>query len=116
MLVDEQIKNARHNFILASEEFGFEFVSPFTLTDEIETFGYIPNYGSKNGVVICLTTPPDFPTDHKIVTWCKEADCFCSFVNIELFAGEYRRSYFRELLRDWGKYENPAPCPHIECY
>ena len=35
MLVDEQIKNARHNFILASEEFGFEFVSPFNLTDEI---------------------------------------------------------------------------------
>ena len=48
MLVDEQIKNARHNFILASEEFGFEFVSPFNLTDEIEVFGYISNYGSKH--------------------------------------------------------------------
>ena len=104
MLVDEQIKNARHNFILASEEFGFEFVSPFNLTDEMEVFGYISSYGSKNGVVICLTSPPDCYTDKRVVDWCKEANCFYSFLNIELFAGEYKRAYFREMLRDWGKY------------
>ena len=104
MLVDEQIKNARHNFMLASEEFGFEFVSPFNLTDEMEVFGYISNYGSKNGVVICLTSPPDCYTDKRVVDWCKEANCFYSFLNIELFAGEYKRAYFREMLRDWGKY------------
>ncbi|MBQ6831004.1 MAG: hypothetical protein IJO28_00055 [Oscillospiraceae bacterium] len=104
MLVDDQIKNIRHNFILASEEFGFEFVSPFNLTDEIEVFGYISNYGSKHGVVICLTTPPDFLIDHKVIEWCKEKDCFYSFLNIELLTGEYKPSYFREMLRDWGKY------------
>ena len=104
MFIDDQIKNARHNFALASEEFGFEFVSPFNLTDEIEVFGYISNYGSKNGVVICLTSPPDCYTDKRVVDWCKEADCFYSFLNIESFAGEYKRAYFREMLRDWGKY------------
>ena len=104
MLVDDQIKNARHNFVLASEEFGFEFVSPFNLTDEIEVFGYISNYGSKNGAVICLTAPPDFLTDNRVADWCKEMDCFYSFLNIEPLIGEYRRSYFREMLRDWGKY------------
>ena len=104
MLVDEKIKNARHNFALASEEFGFEFVSPFTLTDEIEVFGYISNYGSKNGVVVCLTAPPDYLTDNRVVEWCKENDCFCSFISIEPLIGEYRRSYFREMLRDWGQY------------
>ena len=104
MFSDDQIKNARHNFALASEEFDFEFVSPFTLTDEIEVFGYISNYGSKNGVVICLTTPPDFLTDNRIADWCKERDCFYSCLNIELLTSEYKRSYFRELLRDWGNY------------
>ena len=103
MFIDDQIKNARHNFALASEEFGFEFVSPFNLSDEIEVFGYISNYGSKNGVVICLTSPPDCYTDKRVVDWCKEANCFYSFLNIELFAGEYKRAYFREMLRDWGK-------------
>jgi len=54
MFNDDQIKNARYIFALSSEEFGFEFVSPFTLTDGIDVFGYISNYGSKNGVVIAL--------------------------------------------------------------
>ena len=104
MFIDDQIKNARHNFALASEEFGFEFVSPFNLTDEIEVFGYISNYGSKNGAVIGLTAPPDFLLDNRVTDWCSEADCFCSFLNIELLTGEYNRSYFREMLRDLGKY------------
>lgn len=103
MLVDDQIKKARHNFILASEEFGFEFVSPFNLTDEIEVFGYISNYGSKNGAVICLTTPLD-SMDNRVVDWCEKMDCFYSFLNIEFLTGEYKRSYFRRLLRDWGKH------------
>ena len=54
MINEDNLKIARHNFALASKDFGFEFESPFTLTNEIEAFGYIPNYGSKNGVVICL--------------------------------------------------------------
>ena len=102
MLNEDKLKNARHNFALASEEFGFGFESPFALTDEIEAFGYISNSRSKNGVVISLTTPPDFPIDNRVVTWCKEMDCFCSFLNIELLTGEYKQSYFREMLRDWG--------------
>ena len=104
MFIDDQIKNARHNFALASEEFGFEFVSPFTLTDEIEVFGYISNYGRKNGVVVCLTTPPNFLIDNRVADWCKETDCYYSFLNIELLTGEYKSSYFREMLRDLGKY------------
>ncbi|MBQ6796417.1 MAG: hypothetical protein IJP10_00230 [Clostridia bacterium] len=104
MLNEDQLKNARRNFLLASEEFGFEFESPFALTNEIEAFGYIPNYGSENGVVICLTTPPDFSTDNRVISWCREIDCFYSSLNIEFLIGEYKRSYFREMLRDWGKY------------
>ena len=50
MLVDEQIKNARHNFMLASEEFGFEFVSPFNLTDEISMM--ITNAG-RDSLTVC---------------------------------------------------------------
>ena len=38
MFNDDKVKNARHCFMLASEDFGFEFMSPFTLTDEIEAF------------------------------------------------------------------------------
>lgn len=98
-----QIKAAKHNFELAAEDFGFDFVSPFKLTDELEAFGYIANCGSKNGTVVCLTLAPDFKTDKRVVDWCKEMECFCSFLNIEPLAGAYNRAYFREMLRDWGK-------------
>jgi hypothetical protein len=104
MFSGDQIKIARHNFVLASEEFGFKFESPFSLTDEIEVFGYIPNYGSSNGVVICLTSPPNFLTDNRVADWCKENGCFYSFLNIESLTREYKQSYFREMLRDWSKY------------
>lgn len=104
MVTDEQLIRATDNFLSASEDFGFVWESPYFLTDELRAFGYIGNYGSKNGVVICLTSPPDFLTDNRIADWCAQHDCFCSFLNIESCSGEYNRSYFRNMLRDWGKY------------
>ena len=104
MINEDNLKIARHNFALAAEEFGFEFESPFSLNDDVEAFGYISNYGSKNGVVICLIAPPDYLTDKKVIEWCKENERFYSSLSIEPLIGEYKRSYFRELLRDWGRY------------
>ena len=111
MINEDTLKIARHNFALAAQEFGFEFESPFSLNDDLDAFGYIPNYGSKNGVVICLSAwpdylidNPDYLIDNRVAAWCKENDCFCSFLNIKSLTGEYKRSYFRNMLRDWGKY------------
>jgi len=105
MFSEEQITIARNHFKTAAEEFDFEFESPFALTDELEVFGYIPNYGSKNGVVILLMQPANSShIENKVIDWCKEMDCYYSFLNIELLLGTYKRSYFRQMLRDWGKY------------
>ena len=104
MFHEEQIKTVRNHFLLAAKDFCFEFVSPFKLTEELEAFGYITNYGSKNGTVICLTSSPDFQTDKRVVAWCKAMGCFCSFLDIESLLGEYKRAYFKEMLDDWGKF------------
>ena len=104
MISEKEIVNARENFILASKDFDFVFYSPFILTDTLASFGFIENYGSKNGTVVCLTSPTDFRPDPKIVEWCEQNKCFWSFINVETLLGEYKRSYFRELLRDWGRY------------
>ncbi len=74
------------------------------MTDTLSAFGYIENYGSKNGVVICLDFCGDSFTDPAVRAWCEEMGCFCSFINIEPLLGEYKTSYFKEMLRDWGKY------------
>ena len=105
MITENQIENARENFYLAAKDFEFVFHSPYSLTDEIEAFGYIENYGSKKGTIICLTSLPGFKTDNSIIEWCKQNNYFYSFLNIELIVGEYKPAYFREMLRDWGHFK-----------
>lgn len=104
MISEVELNKAKEKFILAAKDFGFVFHSPFALTDNLSVFGYIENYGSKNGVVVCLTSSPDFSTNQEVINCCKQMDCFCSFISIEPLLGEYKASYFREMLRDWGKY------------
>ena len=104
MVSKSQERVAREKFELAAKDFGFIFHSPYALTDNLSVFGYIENYGSENGVVISLTASPDFPTNQSVIDWCKQTERFYAFINIETLLGEYKRSYFREMLRDWGKY------------
>ena len=104
MISNASIEIARQKFERESKEFGFVFHSPFMLTDSLAAFGYVQNYGSKNGVVVCLISPPDYLRNREIVEWCKQAECFCTFVNIEPLLKEYDASYFRAMLRDWGKF------------
>lgn len=104
MISEKEITNARKNFELASKDFGFVFHSPFVLTDTLTAFGFIENYGGRNGAVVCLV-PPFGLADEEIVEWCEQNDCFWSFINVELLQGEYDASYFREMLLDWGHFE-----------
>lgn len=102
--MNELLRNlvVREQFFLASEEFGFEVMMPYCLDKQngLYAFGYMPEYGSKNGTVIGLLDKNLNP-DRGIEKWCRENKYFCSFLNIEPLMGEYKRSYFRELLRDW---------------
>ena len=104
MISKSQEKIAREKFELAANDFDFVFHSPYALTETLSVFGYIENYGSKNGTVICLTSPPSFLTDQFVIDWCKQMECFVSFISIEPLLREYKSSYFREMLRDLGKY------------
>ena len=106
MITETQHERAVQNFSLAAQEFDFKFQEPFVINEELRAFGHITKYGSKNGTVICLCSPPDYSVDREkeILDWCQENGFYCSFLNAELLTGEYNRSYFRDMLRDWGKY------------
>ena len=106
MLTETQLQRIEENFRLAAAEFGFNFQRFFEMDNGVTAFGHISNYGSKNGTVIFLMSPPDFDTENKkqIAAWCESHQMFFSFLNADLLTGEYRRSYFREMLRDWGRF------------
>lgn len=102
--LDMGVKSAivRERFLLASEEFGFEIIMPICLDEEkqLNAFAYMPGYGSENGAIICLLSSEN-ESEAEIKDWCRENKYFCSSLNVEPLLWEYKRSYFRELLRDW---------------
>ncbi len=97
------IEKARSQFVRASEEFDFTFISPYCLNEEdgLYAFGYIAEYGSQNGAVIDLIELPLLETNPRITEWCKKNELFVSFISIEPLLGEYNCDYFAELLEDW---------------
>ena len=103
MITESELQIAVENFRTAATEFGFDFIENPSLDEGITAFGYIPQYGGRKGAIICLTSPPDFPTDKKVIEWCNNNDYFWSFLNIKPLIGNYDSSYFRAMLEDWGK-------------
>ena len=103
IMTREHIEKARQQFVKASKEFNFTFISPYPLDEDtnLYAFGFIDDYASKNGAIIALVEPPQYEADQNVIEWCKNHNRWFSQINIEPLLGEYDRSYFQELLDDW---------------
>lgn len=99
----DSIEKVRSQFIKASVEFNFTFVSPYPLDEDndLYAFGFIDGYASKNGAIIVLTEPPLYEADADIIEWCKLHDRWLSQINISPLLGEYDPAYFKDMLDDW---------------
>lgn len=100
-------KRIEDNWFLASKRLDFEVVCPFKLTfkgKEKVVFAFLPAYGSENGVIVDLITPPEFQTDPEIIEWAQEQGCYYSFLNVESLVN-YDEDYFIRTLQDWGRYQ-----------
>lgn len=107
MITQEEINKARAQFEQAAKDFGFRFYSPFTLSDTVSAFGFIEDYGSESGTIICfMSLSGDSLCDKDQLMLCRkwrdEIGCFYSFINPEMLQGDYKTSYFRAMLRDLG--------------
>ena len=99
----ENIEKVRQQFVKASEEFHFTFISPYPLDEKsnLFAFGFIDGYASKSGAIITLIESPQYEAEKDVIEWCKKHDRWFSQINIEPLLGEYDSSYFQELLDDW---------------
>ena len=97
------IEKVRQQFVKASKEFNFTFISPYLLDEknDLFAFGFIDGYASKNGAIIALVEPPQYEAEKDVIEWCKKHNRWFSQINIEPLLGEYDSSYFQELLDDW---------------
>lgn len=107
MISKEKVEIARSNWNRASLKLFFKLITPYFADidgDSYEIFAFLPEYGSINGAIICLTSAPLFETDNVIIRWAKRVEVFYSFVNVEDFQ-IYNEDYFREMLTDWVKFK-----------
>jgi hypothetical protein len=107
MTLDKKIIIGRMNWIKASSELSFNIISPYIYQfhdRNIEIFAYLPEYGSKKGILYDIIFPPEYETNKDVIHIAKIMECFCSFINIDTIQ-EYNKKYFEETLNDWGKYK-----------
>ena len=83
-MTQENIEKARQQFVKASKEFNFTFISPYPLDEKINlfAFGFIDGYGSKSGAIITLEEPPQYEADKNVVEWCQKHDRWLSFIMV----------------------------------
>ena len=100
---EKTIGKIRSQFIRASKELGFTFISPYPLDEQnnLFAFGFIDGYASKNGAIIELIEPPLYEANKDVIQWCQKHNRWISQINIDPLLGEYDRSYFQDLLDDW---------------
>jgi hypothetical protein len=90
----------------ASSSLNFKFISPYNFKYNdvnYDLFGYLPEFGLENGILIDIIFPPEFYTDKNIIEISKQMNCGYSFINYETVK-IYDENYFMEILEDW-KYE-----------
>lgn len=93
----------RSQFMQASKEFNFTFISPYPLDKESDlyAFGFIDGYASKNGAIIELIEPPLYEANPRVIQWCNKHNRWMSQINVTPLLNEYDSSYFKEMLDDW---------------
>jgi len=107
MITEQETEKARVNWLKASNKLKFKIFTPYSFYFKgikKEVFAFLPNYGSSNGIIVELTSSPEYEIDKEIIEWAKANNCCYSFVNIEncLYYSEF---FFKETIEDWMKYE-----------
>ena len=105
-MIDDKIKNSIvEKFEIASKKFNFNFVAPYCTgkNHELCFFGYLFKENADKGVIIDIVC--DFEDgDIEKRKYCEANNLFYSCLYIAPLLGEYKRSYFNEMLEDW-RYE-----------
>ncbi|TKG87736.1 hypothetical protein EYV94_27975 [Puteibacter caeruleilacunae] len=101
------IESARKNWLIASKKLNFKIVTPYEVKTSEWTktvFAFLPEYGSKNGALVCLMHRPLYELDDELYKWARDNGIFCSFIPDGAFQS-YDEDEFLEVLEDWHKFE-----------
>lgn len=102
MMNDKEKDLIKKKFEIASGEFDFCFISPYCVNEqeELSFFGYLFRGNNEKGVVIDIISDVN-EIDERKREYCSQNQIFYSQLFIDPLIGEYNRSYFGEMLKDW---------------
>lgn len=110
MITKEIESTVRSNWLRAAHELNFKIITPYNINidgNNKEVFAFLPDYGSEQGAIVCLSAEPDCnwhikSSDHKeIWTWGIANERFVSIINIANEELVYDKEYFIDILEDW---------------
>ncbi len=110
-MITEEIESIiRRNWLKAAQELNFEIITPYTISidgNDRKVFAFLPDYGSKQGAIVCLSAQPNCDwhiksSDHdEIWSWGLANKRFCSIIYITNDNLVYDKEYFIDILEDW---------------
>ncbi len=102
MITEEIESTVRSNWLRAAQELNFEIITPYTISidgNNKEVFAFLPEYGSKQGAIVCLTSFSDDNDIYKeVIQWAGINQIFCSLIGP---LSVYDKEYFIDILEDW---------------
>jgi hypothetical protein len=88
----------------AADRLGIAVVAPFTISGpkhSIVCIAFLPDFGSKNGMVIGHADSPAFEMDPLLAECARSLEMYYSFVNLDQYS-TFNAGVFKEALADWG--------------
>lgn len=113
-MVNKDIYELRQLWHSMASELDFEIIAPYTINydnKELSCFAFLPKFGSENGMVIDVISPPTYETNKEISNACKILGVYYAFINYDSYA-KAGKKVFCEALLDWGYFGEPEGKPN----
>jgi hypothetical protein len=90
---------------VAAGALSFRIEAPYAIRTpsgkEVPCVGFLPDFGSRNGMVIGLTSGPAYEIDKELKLAAESQKVFYTFINGKAY-DRYNEEIFKEALVDWG--------------
>jgi hypothetical protein len=105
----DQIEELAEVWNAAASVLGVHLSAPYVLSSSngsVKCAAFLPHFGSTRGMVVGVTSEPDFAIDPNLVECARTEGLYLSFIDTSVYATRGIES-FKDALRDWG-YFGPA--------
>jgi hypothetical protein len=115
MNTEAKMKMVGDAWRIAASALSFRIEAPHLIRatngKQIPCVAFLPDFGSRNGMVIGLILGPTYKPDKELTLGAESLGMFCSFINAAVYE-RYNEEKFKEALVDWGYFGDESRRPN----